>query len=60
MWNNRVILSQGTLEKTDSVTHLIDGSGNILDLKDLNAKYSSNCSNEIYNRITEYPKCLAN
>ena len=32
-----------------SVIHIMDGNGNILKLNDLNAKYNTSCSNEIYN-----------
>ena len=36
-----------------SVLHIMDGNGNILELNDFNAKYSTSCSNEIHKNVSQ-------
>lgn len=67
LWNKRVILSRRKsmymedwmMKLICSIVHIMDGNGNILQLKDFNAKYKFNCSNEIYRKVIQnIPKVL--
>lgn len=67
LWNNRAILSRKKsvfmedwmVKQIWSITHLMDGTGEILVLDDFNAKYNTNCSIEIYKKVTQnIPKVL--